>query len=222
MLLALVLAASPACLEADVVTLNLKAGDTLARAAAWATSNLCTPYAVDAAVAKTKLPVSINGKVSRAQARGLFFALLRSVDARAVVDEGMTIRALEAPTSGTCDEAESSALAAEVKVINDTERVLTRKTIARMSECAARSARIAPSMKDGKPNGLKVFGVRPNSMVEALGFKNGDVLSTVNGHGLLNPDAAVRAWEEAKKASVVTVALVRQGLPVSLVIRVED
>lgn len=214
MLLALVLAASPACLEADVVTLNLKAGDTLERAAAWATSNLCAPYAVDAAVAKTKLPVSINGKVSRGQARGLFISLLRASGAHAVVDEGLIIKALE----DVCDES----LAAEVKVINDTERVITRKTMKRMSECASRTERIVPSMKDGKPVGLKIFGVRPDSVSSALGLKNGDVMISVNGHDLLSPDGALLAYEDAKKASVVKVALVRQGSSMELLIRIED
>ena len=48
-------------------------------------------------------------------------------------------------------------------------------------------ARLVPAIKDGKPLGMKVFAVKPDSMLARLGLANGDVVVSVGG---MNLDAA--------------------------------
>jgi general secretion pathway protein C len=86
---------------------------------------------------------------------------------------------------------------------------------------AASSARIVPSIKDGKANGFKVYAIRPNSVLARLGFMNGDTVEKVNGLSLSSPDRALEAYSKLKTASVLTVDVVRQGKPVTLVIKVK-
>ncbi len=43
------------------------------------------------------------------------------------------------------------------------------------------AARIMPSVKDGVPRGLKVYGIRPDTAFKALGFKNGDLILDLAG-----------------------------------------
>jgi general secretion pathway protein C len=40
-------------------------------------------------------------------------------------------------------------------------------------------ARVVPSMKNGKPNGYKIYGIRPHSILGDVGFMNGDALQRI-------------------------------------------
>lgn len=44
--------------------------------------------------------------------------------------------------------------------------------------------RIMPSVKDGRVRGLKVYGLRPDSLPKQLGLKNGDLLAAIDGQPL--------------------------------------
>ena len=82
----------------------------------------------------------------------------------------------------------------------------------------ARQARVVPSMKDGKANGLKLYGIRPRSLFWALGFNNGDLVTSVGGHSVAMPDEALEAYAKLRSADRFDVALVRKGKPFELVI----
>jgi S1-C subfamily serine protease len=45
-------------------------------------------------------------------------------------------------------------------------------------------ARITASIKNGQPNGVKLYAIRPSSPLTRLGFQNGDTLRAVNGIAL--------------------------------------
>jgi hypothetical protein len=69
----------------------------------------------------------------------------------------------------------------------------------------ARSARFVPSVKDGKPNGFKIYAVRPSSLFGRLGFRNGDTLKAVNGHSLYTPDDALNSYTSLRNAEKLTI-----------------
>lgn len=48
----------------------------------------------------------------------------------------------------------------------------------------ARSLRITASIKNGQPNGVKLYAIRPSSPAAHLGFQNGDTVRAVNGKAL--------------------------------------
>lgn len=41
--------------------------------------------------------------------------------------------------------------------------------------------RIMPSVRDGQVRGLKLYGIRPGSLAKLLGFRNGDLVVSING-----------------------------------------
>ncbi len=81
--------------------------------------------------------------------------------------------------------------------------------------------RIVPSMKDGKPNGFKLYAIRSDSIAAKLGFQNGDTVHAVNGVPLTTPKKALEAYEKLKTTAVFRVSVTRRGNPVRLVITVE-
>ncbi len=79
----------------------------------------------------------------------------------------------------------------------------------------ARSARIVPSMKNGKPNGFKLYAIRPGSLYSLLGMFNGDTISAINGHPITTPDKALEVYTKLRSASHLSIAFARRGKPLS-------
>ena len=79
-----------------------------------------------------------------------------------------------------------------------------------------RSARIVPEQQGGKVVGIRLFGVRPGTLLDALGFRNGDRLETINGYPISSPEKALEAYAAVRNASNVKVAIVRRGQPMTL------
>jgi general secretion pathway protein C len=79
----------------------------------------------------------------------------------------------------------------------------------------ARSARIVPSVKNGQPNGFKLYAIRPGSLYSLLGMQNGDTLSAVNGHAMTTPDAALDVYTKLRNASHLTISFDRGGKTVT-------
>jgi hypothetical protein len=71
-----------------------------------------------------------------------------------------------------------------------------------------RKVRITPS-----PGGARIAGLRSSSLLAQLGFKNGDVLKSVNGFDLTEPDKALEAYAKLRNAKTIEVELTRSGTP---------
>lgn len=102
-------------------------------------------------------------------------------------------------------------------------RYLDRELVHRAMEDQAelmRSARIVPEMRDGVVVGIRLFGVRPGSLAWKLGFENGDLLRSINGDDISQPEQALRAYAKLREASDLYVLLERHGVPMTLLLRV--
>lgn len=84
----------------------------------------------------------------------------------------------------------------------------------------SRQARIVPSIKNGKPNGIKMYAIRPDSLFTKLGLRNGDTIHRINGHELTSPDKALEIYQQAKSASKLVLELTRRQQPVSVTITI--
>ncbi|MCG8425452.1 MAG: hypothetical protein MJE77_46840 [Proteobacteria bacterium] len=80
----------------------------------------------------------------------------------------------------------------------------------------ARGARIVPSVKNGKPNGFKLYAIRPSSVYAKIGFRNGDTIHAINGYDLTTPDKALEVYTKLKDAGNLSVTLTRRGKPVTI------
>jgi general secretion pathway protein C len=80
----------------------------------------------------------------------------------------------------------------------------------------ARGARIVPSIKNGKPDGFKLYAIRPNSAFAKLGLMNGDTLQSINGFTLDSADSALNAYTKLRSATSLELDVERRGQQLSL------
>jgi general secretion pathway protein C len=80
----------------------------------------------------------------------------------------------------------------------------------------AKGARVVPSMKNGKPDGFKLYAIRPSSAFAKLGLTNGDTLQSINGFELTSADKALEVYTKLREATSLEVEITRRGKPVTL------
>lgn len=79
-----------------------------------------------------------------------------------------------------------------------------------------RSVRVVPETADGKVVGLRLFGIRPTSLLGTLGLRNGDRLESINGFEVGNPEKALEAYARLRTAPRLHLSLQRSGHPLEL------
>ena len=107
--------------------------------------------------------------------------------------------------------------------VDDTHATLPRKTADRiLADLAVTSkgARIVPSMKNGQPNGMKLYAIRPSSVFARLNFSNGDTVHAINGHDLSSASKLLEVYSKLKGVSELTFDVTRRGKPVTLVVTI--
>lgn len=84
-----------------------------------------------------------------------------------------------------------------------------------------RQARIRPHFKDGKPDGLTLTRVRPNSIFTELGLRSGDIITGVDGQQIESVDDALRFYRSLKSSSNVKLEIRRRGQKQQLEYQIE-
>lgn len=84
----------------------------------------------------------------------------------------------------------------------------------------ARGARVVPSMKQGQPNGLKIYAVRPTSLFGAIGLRNGDTIRAINGQPLDSVSATADLVGKLASVGSIRIDIDRRGRPEALEITV--
>jgi S1-C subfamily serine protease len=84
----------------------------------------------------------------------------------------------------------------------------------------ARGARVVPAMRNGQPDGFKLYAIRPSSTYAKLGFNNGDTIHSINGFELTSADKALEVYTQLRDAKSLTFELTRRGKPVELNIQI--
>lgn len=70
---------------------------------------------------------------------------------------------------------------------------------------------VRPYFENGKPSGLMLSRIRPNSIFREMGLMNGDILLGVNGERIESVDSAMKLYENLKSAGDVKVEIKRRG-----------
>jgi hypothetical protein len=99
------------------------------------------------------------------------------------------------------------------------EFTLSREALDKVLEGQAdlqRQAQIVPEAENGRVIGVRLFGVRPDTLLGALGFENGDLLQTLNGLDISSPDKALEAYARFRTARDLRVDLTRGGAKMEL------
>lgn len=69
--------------------------------------------------------------------------------------------------------------------------------------------RAVPYFKEGQPVGLRLFAIKPGSLFEKIGLKNGDILMSINGNSLGDFSQAMKLFERLKAERSLKVSLER-------------
>jgi type II secretory pathway component PulC len=110
-----------------------------------------------------------------------------------------------------------------IEKVDDTHVKLPRKVVDAMLAnpmAIAKGARIVPSMRNGQPDGLKLYAIRPSSAYARLGFNNGDTIHSINGFELTSADKALEVYTKLRDATSLSFELTRRGKPVELSIEI--
>jgi general secretion pathway protein C len=122
----------------------------------------------------------------------------------------------EAPADG--DDLQAS-IDSGIKKIDDTtyeiDKSLVDKVLANPMG-VAKGARVVPAVQNGKPNGFKLYAIRPSSVYAKLGLTNGDTLSAINGMELTTADKALEVYTKLREATQLEVEIQRRGKPMTL------
>jgi general secretion pathway protein C len=80
----------------------------------------------------------------------------------------------------------------------------------------AKGARVVPAVKNGQPDGFKLYAIRPSSVYAKLGLTNGDTLQSINGFELTSADKALEVYTKLREATSLEVNVTRRGKPMTL------
>ncbi|HEY3358061.1 MAG TPA: type II secretion system protein GspC [Polyangia bacterium] len=108
-----------------------------------------------------------------------------------------------------------------VRKISETQYEIDRQLLEKVlsdTNAIARSARVVPSVspKDGKPNGFKLYAIRPDSVYSTIGLQNGDTVSAINGQEMNSPEKAFELYAKLRTASHLQISIVRRGNPMTV------
>lgn len=110
-------------------------------------------------------------------------------------------------------------IAAKIHKVSETEFNVERSVVDQILENQAelmRSARIVPEKDGDKVVGIRLFGIRPDSLLGTLGLENGDTLSSINGFEMSDPQKALEAYARLRSAERLTVSVKRKGKPMNI------
>jgi len=115
-------------------------------------------------------------------------------------------------------------IAKRIQKVSDTEFHIDRAVVDNILENQAqlmRTARIVPEQKDGKVVGIRLFGIRPDTLLGKLGLQNGDRLEAINGFEMASPEKALEAYARLRTADSLAVKVTRKGSPVTIDFKIQ-
>jgi general secretion pathway protein C len=80
--------------------------------------------------------------------------------------------------------------------------------------------RVEPYFTGGKPDGFRVSQIQSGSLINSMGFQDGDIIKSVNGREIASAEDAMRLYETMKGSSFFSVGIMRNGGPETIQIRV--
>jgi general secretion pathway protein C len=120
------------------------------------------------------------------------------------------------PTGG--DEI-TAMIEAGVKQQSETAYSVDRGLVDKILEnpaVVATGARIVPAIRNGKPNGYKLYAIRPGSIYAKIGLQNGDTIQSINGFELTTADKALEVYTKVREANNLTVQAERRGKQITM------
>ncbi len=167
---------------------------------------------------RDKKPVLVRWKVDgslRAARRDPPRGTAGSIGTLGSLGSGGGLGSLGGSPFGTPDPfAARDPLLDTITKIDDLNYEVPRPTVERLianPDAFARQARIVPAIRNGQPEGFKLYAIRPNTLWATIGLKNGDTIRAINGMPLTSLDKALEVYTKVKDATRLEIELNRRG-----------
>ena len=72
-------------------------------------------------------------------------------------------------------------------------------------------AQIRPYIEDGRPSGISITGIKPNTVFRKMRLRNGDIITGVNGSSIETVEDAMKIFSDLRSASELQVEIKRRG-----------
>jgi len=76
-----------------------------------------------------------------------------------------------------------------------------------------KQVRVRPHFYNGKPDGLTISGIKPQSVFRKLGLKSGDVILGVDGKDIRSVDDALKFYQSLGENANLQLKIKRRGMP---------
>ena len=129
-----------------------------------------------------------------------------------------TVAAVEEKPAGEVDDLQA-AIDGGIKKLDDNTFEISKDLVAKVTEnpmAFMKGARVVPAMKNGKPEGIKLYAIRPSSPYAKLGLTNGDTLTSVNGLEITTAERGLEIYQKLRSSTSLEVEVLRRGKPVTL------
>jgi type II secretory pathway component PulC len=83
-------------------------------------------------------------------------------------------------------------------------------------QALAQSGQALPDVQGGKVVGIKLRGVRRDTLLDAIGLKNGDRIESINGFGLESTEKILEAYTRLRAAERLKLQVNRGGQATTL------
>ncbi|HTM45985.1 MAG TPA: type II secretion system protein GspC [Polyangiaceae bacterium] len=110
-------------------------------------------------------------------------------------------------------------MASKIQKISETEYSIEHSVVDDIMQNQAtlmRSARIVPEQQNGETVGIRLFGIRPDTLLGTLGLQNGDRLEEINGFKMGSPEEALQAYARLRTATSLKIQINRRGKSMNL------
>jgi general secretion pathway protein C len=148
---------------------------------------------------------------------------------RAVVDRNGRRETLTLPITPLATTSTPTIEAAAPSPSGDTDGVrqvaqdsfqIDRKEVnyamGNLNELFTQARAVPYSSPEGGAQGFRLFSIKPQSLIDRIGLKNGDVVQRVNGVEISDPSTAFGLLQELQGHSQVRVDVLRNHQPVTL------
>ncbi len=211
---------------------TFKPETSIAELATWALGFTCKNIVFNSDVAKhaTKVTVMSPKPMTPKQAMQLFVDSIEATGLVVVQKPDTIIIKLgpgmpaSCPDTDDADDVLAKALDAGIRHVDETHVEITRAAVDAVlasTTAVAKAGRIVPAVKDGKAAGLKLYAIRPSSVLARLGLINGDTVLAINGTAITTADRALEIYASLRTAKQITIDLERRGRPLTLSIAIK-
>jgi general secretion pathway protein C len=82
-------------------------------------------------------------------------------------------------------------------------------------------ARIRPHIEEGRPAGISITGIKPNTVFRKMRLRNGDIITGVNGAPIESVEDALKVFGDLSSASEIQLEIKRRGRTRTLNYKIE-